>query len=506
MTTFEEIREVYPETVKYLDYGFVSLVDVMGNDKSIADSARISYGQNKKNKTVDEDRNLIRYLMRNRHTSPFEMCLRGDTYVNHYSEGKTKIKQIAEIFNKEDFASLPVIKSVNENGEIVEAKIKHCYKTGVKPIYRVTIDGFFKKFIDVTNNHPFKTPNGYKTLLELKAGDDILMAGVFETVFELWMSGIPARKIAKHVSISVNDVYNIKHLLKLPKREYKRSCNQNSVCIIDNNYIDQNRPKKPSNGCVDKTYIRKILSIEYLCEEEVYDLEVDNEYHNFVANQFVVHNCEFKFFLKMPIFVMRQHIRHRMCSINEYSGRYSVMSDEFYHPEMKRLQKQSSDNKQMSDGQIDSDVANQLDAILQESYNNSYNNYKECLENGLSREIARIQLPLANYTECFWKIDAHNFLHYVKLRDDPAHAQNEIVQLAQIMYRLVKKYIPITCQAFEDYQKNAITFSALEIQMFKSLLKDDVHLNEYFDSNSFSTNLSKREIEEFKQKINLIRN
>lgn len=188
---------------------------------------------------------------------------------------------------------------------------------------------------------------------------------------------------------------------------------------------------------------------------------------------------EFKFHLKMPIFVMRQHVRHRMASINEYSGRYSVMTDEFYIPELDRLQSQSSINKQGSgdilDGQEQEMAFNTIKRISADNYldylslineegGRAYN-----IEDrkGLARELARIVLPVNNYTELYWKIDLKNLFHYLKLRADH-HAQKEIQELAVAMGNHVKKYCPVAWEAFEDYWQHSITVSRLE----KNLLQD----------------------------------
>lgn len=133
------------------------------------------------------------------------------------------------------------------------------------------------------------------------------------------------------------------------------------------------------------------------------------------------------------------------------------------------------------------------------NYKNSFQNYSQCLERGLSRELARIQLPLANYTELYWKIDLHNFFHYNQLRDDPSHAQNEIVQLAQIMYDMVKKLFPVSCQAFEDYQKNSVSLNKLEMSVLREFLNIDKFL-----FSEWGQNMSTRDISELKQKITTI--
>jgi thymidylate synthase (FAD) len=214
--------------------------------------------------------------------------------------------------------------------------------------------------------------------------------------------------------------------------------------------------------------------------------------------------AELKFHLKLPIFVMRQHVRHRSASLNEYSGRYSEMSNEFYIPDEARVKGQSTINKQLSDGQLSVSTVTLFLEGLKNIFKDSYAKYKFSLKNGVSRELARIQLPLSNYTELYWKIDLHNFFHYVSLRNDPTHAQNEIVLLSQIMYELVKKHFPLSCQAFEDYKFNSITFSSgeqkcLSLLLNKLLMDDNVSMS--FIKDQFKLFLTDREINEFQNKI-----
>lgn len=187
----------------------------------------------------------------------------------------------------------------------------------------------------------------------------------------------------------------------------------------------------------------------------------------------------FKFHLKMPIFVMRQHVRHRMASINEYSGRYSVMTDEFYIPEHARLQAQSSINKQGSGDQLEGQELEMAYNTIQRISADNYMDYLSLINEeggrayniedrkGLARELARIVLPVNNYTELYWKIDLKNLFHYLKLRADH-HAQKEIQLLASAIGEHVKRYCPVAWEAFEDYWQHAVTVSRLE----KNLLQD----------------------------------
>ena len=178
--------------------------------------------------------------------------------------------------------------------------------------------------------------------------------------------------------------------------------------------------------------------------------------------------CEVKFHIKLPIFIMRQLVRHRMANLNEYSGRYSIMSDEFYLPEADYLQKQSSTNNQ-GRGEIHPSTG-----LLQYEFNRMYDGaqiaYENLLNFELTKELARAVLPVANYTECIWKIDLHNFFHFVKLRADK-HAQREIQDYANAMYELVKPKFPLCCEAFEDYNRDAVTFSKQEMDVIRELLE-----------------------------------
>jgi thymidylate synthase (FAD) len=217
---------------------------------------------------------------------------------------------------------------------------------------------------------------------------------------------------------------------------------------------------------------------------------------------------ELKFHLKMPIFVMRQHVRHRTASLNEYSGRYSIMTDEMYMPKLDRFQGQHPDNKQASADYLGDDVAVTLANHMKESYDVAYKNYQKSIESGLARELARIQLPLANYTELYWKIDLKNFFNYVRLRNDPKHAQHEIVLYADAMYKLVKPHLPITCEAFEDYWLNGLSFSKMEMNLLADLIDESRWLKMkrvFQDEKAIASvyGMSAKELKEFKENMGL---
>ena len=175
---------------------------------------------------------------------------------------------------------------------------------------------------------------------------------------------------------------------------------------------------------------------------------------------------EFKFHHVMPIFVARQWIRHRTANVNEYSARYSVVRDRFYHPTPDNVRKQSASNRQGGDEPMDPVTAQEfLDYLAQ--IERGYSKYEQFLERGVAREIARIALPASVYTEWYWKIDLHNLFHFLSLRMD-AHAQQEIRDYATAMFELVRPIVPVAAEAFLDYNLGAVHLSRLEAEALRS--------------------------------------
>ncbi|MFN4243091.1 MAG: FAD-dependent thymidylate synthase [Tepidisphaerales bacterium] len=175
---------------------------------------------------------------------------------------------------------------------------------------------------------------------------------------------------------------------------------------------------------------------------------------------------EFKFHHVMPIFVARQWIRHRTANVNEYSARYSVVRERFYRPTPQAVRQQSVTNRQGGSEPIDPATAEEFLAYLDQA-EALYGPYEKLLEKGVSRELARIGLPLSCYTEWYWKIDLHNLFHFLALRMD-RHAQQEIRDYATAMFELIRPIVPLATEAFEDYRLHAVTLSRLEIEALRS--------------------------------------
>lgn len=168
---------------------------------------------------------------------------------------------------------------------------------------------------------------------------------------------------------------------------------------------------------------------------------------------------EFKFHIKMPIYIARQHMRHRTSSINELSARYSVVPKQYYQPAT--LRGQSEVNHQGSEGVIE--VGEDLAKKVAEHLSSSFEVYEELLEAGCCREQARGNLPQSTYTEFYWKINLHNLLHYLQLRMEQG-AQQEIRDYANAIYDLVEPLAPLTMEAFRDFRVNAIQLTGPEIE------------------------------------------
>eukprot|EP01027_Heterolobosea_sp_BB2_P008462 GEZU01012557.1.p1 GENE.GEZU01012557.1~~GEZU01012557.1.p1 ORF type:complete len:252 (-),score=83.87 GEZU01012557.1:203-958(-) len=175
---------------------------------------------------------------------------------------------------------------------------------------------------------------------------------------------------------------------------------------------------------------------------------------------------EFKFHCVMPIFVARQWIRHRTANVNEYSARYSIVPDRFYRPDRENIAKQSTANRQGGSDQVDSMTADEFLAYL-DKVESLYKDYDSLVKKGVSREQARMGLPVNVYTEWYWKCDLHNIFHFLALRMD-SHAQKEIRDYALAMYALIKPIVPIACEAFEDYRLHGMHLTRLEIEAIRN--------------------------------------
>ena len=208
--------------------------------------------------------------------------------------------------------------------------------------------------------------------------------------------------------------------------------------------------------------------------------------------------CEIKLHVKLPVFVARQWIRHRTANVNEYSARYSILDREFYIPAPEQLAAQSTQNNQGRGAVLEGEEAARVLDMLKSDAMRSYDNYEAMLsqaqpdgspQQGLARELARMNLPANIYTQWYWKVDLHNLFHFLRLRAD-AHAQYEIRVYAETICRLVADWVPLSYGAFEDYRLGGATLSGKALDCLRRMLKGEVVTQE-------TSGMSKREWTEF---------
>ena len=217
--------------------------------------------------------------------------------------------------------------------------------------------------------------------------------------------------------------------------------------------------------------------------------------------------CEIKYHVKLPIFIARQWIRHRTANVNEYSARYSILDKEFYLPAPENLATQSQNNRQGRGDVLEGEQAKQVLEILKKDAEQTYNNYELMLnerydesiidknQTGLARELARMNLTLNTYTQWYWKTDLLNLMNFLRLRADD-HAQYEIRAYADTMLDTLKKWVPITYEAFMDYRVGGTEISAKGKLIIQKLIKGE-------EINLENSGLSKREWNELMDAFDL---
>ncbi|WP_420568134.1 FAD-dependent thymidylate synthase [Thalassovita sp.] len=186
--------------------------------------------------------------------------------------------------------------------------------------------------------------------------------------------------------------------------------------------------------------------------------------------------CEIKLHVKLPVFVARQWIRHRTANVNEYSARYSILDREFYIPAPEQLAAQSVINNQGRGEALTGDEAARVLEILKSDANRAYDHYESMIsedgQQGLARELARMNLPANIYTQWYWKVDLHNLFHFLRLRAD-SHAQYEIRVYTDEICKVVADWVPFAFKAFEDYRMGGETLSAAALDCVRRMLKGE---------------------------------
>jgi len=437
-----------------LSHGFVALVDYMGDDAAIVQAARVSYGQG--TRSVRDDRGLIRYLMRHRHTTPFEMveykflvrlpifvarqwirhrtaCLAEGTRVFFDLPGgesrlgnrlyPLKIEEVwkrfqptrntpvrsprSPSFRRDRVRGMLLRQLDEESREFRHTHVLGVTRNGLKPVFRMTLDD--GKWIDCTADHRFLFDDGWKTLAEKTGLRE-------EAGLAVWNSGV------HHVNVNGAEI-------------------SRPALYHDRTRVEQewNRRTVPR--------LARIVTFEFLGDRMTYDLEVEGPSHNFVANGIVTHN-----------------------SVNEYSARYSIVPDEYEVPVEEEIRHQSSRNRQGRGDPLPPDVVDRFRTDLDRIAKESYAVYTRALDAGVARETARLVLPVAYYTQWYWKCNLWNLFHFLSLRLDP-HAQEEIRLYAAEMAKVARQVAPIAFEAFEDFMLSGLSLSRAERVAVRALLE-----------------------------------
>lgn len=431
------------------------------------------------------------------------------------------------------------IRHLDESTGVVDhTQIIDIWETGIKKVYEYTFEN--NNSIRCTKDHLVLTNHGWKKICELEEDKKLLITYIrpkgvtpLNIKIEYSKTDLMNEKWSKYPK---NNSYVISTLGRVKSLKTNRILNTNmdnyrpafnisdpslpngqqkiftytavletfvsnkpanmECCHRDGNYYNNRLENlywgSPQNNSDDRirhnmtSKLRKsftrLKTVVYIGEEMTYDLEVASDDHNFSANGFIVHN-----------------------SVNEYSGRYSIMSPDFYIPEIDRIQNQSKTNNQGTD--FDGNLSLSTQMIIQKKMKDEqeelHKNYEYYLEADIARELARNNLPVSNYTEWYWKIDLKNLFHFLSLRLD-SHAQYEIRVFAEAIYKFIKPIFPFACKAFEDYQLNGDKISNLEKEIISAGLgiinQDNNFIDNCLDNNKL---LSKREKLEFKNKFGL---
>jgi flavin-dependent thymidylate synthase len=447
--------------VPVLSHGYVVLVDYMGDDGAIVQAARVSYGAG--TRTLRDDRGLIRYLMRHRHTTPFEMvefkflvrlpiyvarqwirhrtaCLAADVRVSLARPGATsrsasrstgptigdlwarlhplrgsQFATRARIGLRAPTSARLSIRQLDERrGTLGATRLVSVTRSGLRPVFRLTVaDG---RSVECTADHRFLFREGWRTLaaatgLREEGGRAVWTPGDYE----LFVAPTELGPIADPADAA-------------------------SPCPRE----PDPRPAGPHRA--PRPQLERVAAFEYLGIRMTYDLGVEGPSHNFLANGFVTHN-----------------------SVNEYSARYSIVPDEYEVPAAEEVRYQSQRSRQGGEQAVAPEVAEGFRRDLDRIARDAYAAYGRALEAGIARETARLVLPLSYYTQWYWKIDLWNLLHFLSLRLD-AHAQEEIRLYAAEIAKLGRVVCPVAFEAFDDFVLGSLSLSRKERSAVRALL------------------------------------
>ncbi len=432
-----------------LDHGFVSLVDYMGSDEDVERAARVSYGYG--TRKVSQTRGLVRYLRRHHHTTPSEMvelkfhCAMPMFVARQWIRHRTAC--LAE--GTEVYFDLPG--GIRRKGN---------------QLYKSCIEDVWKRFQPTVNRHrPDKQRNPYFRRdrvkeMRLRQMDEetgriqhTRVVDVFKNgpkhVFRMVLAdGKEISATADHRFRFAEGWRTLHQATGLEERGGRAAWRAGDYYVHVNGLVAE-APALYQDE-VTTAYLVRVERFVYVGIRETYDLEVEGPFHNFIANGIVTHN-----------------------SVNEYSGRYSLMPLLFYKPDLDHFALQSSANQQgrrpePASAELYKKVIEHWDRVR----NEASDGYRWMVEEEVARELARIDLPLSTYTQWYWKIDLHNLFHFLTLRAD-AHAQWEIQEFARVMAGMLKRVAPLSYEAWIDYNVRAQPMSRGEMDLLRRLLEAD---------------------------------
>ena len=426
-----------------LDHGFVALVDYMGTDDSVERAARVSYGYG--TRKVSVTRGLIRYLRRHLHTTPSEMvefkfhCAMPMFVARQWVRHRTAcLAAGTEVYFD------PPGAEAGGRGRLRKLRIEEIWRR-----FRPTRDTLRA----VERRNPFFGRDRLKRMMLRQANEDTLALqhtrivdvhrnGV-KPVFRMTLEdGKAIETTSDHRFLFAGGWDTLRRATGLTETGGRAEWRRGERFV----YVNGAAEKWESNWSF-RARLVKISRFEYVGERETYDLEVEGPHHNFVANGIVTHN-----------------------SVNEYSGRYSLMPLLFYSPERDQFSLQSTaSNQGRAAGSVSPGFHREAMRRWERVRARAAADYGWLVGENVARELARIDLPLSTYTQWYWKIDLHNLLHFLTLRVDD-HAQWEIREYGRVIAGMVKRVAPLSYEAWVDYQVVGDKLSRGEIRALSRLV------------------------------------
>lgn len=162
------------------------------------------------------------------------------------------------------------------------------------------------------------------------------------------------------------------------------------------------------------------------------------------------------FYVRAPIFVFREFMRHRIASYNEESGRYSEMKPVFYTPAPDRNLRQVGKPGAYVFEPGSNEQHALVTRLVEQQATSAFDKYKEMLDAGIAREVARIVLPLNLYSSMYVTMNARALMNFLSLRTKregshfPSFPQREIEMAAEKMEIEFEKLMPFTYEAFQN--------------------------------------------------------